>query len=440
MQNSGKRASTALFAFMIVVLLAGAVVPMFRNNLDNPAQQVQPTVAPTATFPAPPALSTITFDQLYLQPSGIFAVGQPTGWEPSAPVNEPDRAAITMVNNTSLSVIEATVDQPATPAADADELSARFDETYLSASWSRYGAWDETARRVEGDRLVLDFNLTLNRQQYIARQISWTDGDWIYSTRAVAPANANQMVVHLVNGLADSLVPFKQFAGTPFDWSAHYDSLSSHIIRYPSNWRVDDSASGGPTSIVGPNGEALRLEWTPGVSVASEADAEAWLTQRQPNVTVLSVAPAARGDVSGFSVAYSYRSADGDPLSGQAVLLNDTNGGLHAANLRFAAGNVDLNALAAPAEADAEATAEAPVIASGESTLAQVMSTFSLLPVTLDLASAEATPTPLPTAATTVEAEADVTEAAEADAVATDEVDAEDEAETEPTAEATDAS
>ena len=435
MQNSGRRASTALFAFMIVVLVAGAIVPIFTNGMNSTTQQTAPTAVPaTATFPAPPAIASITFDQLYFQPSGIFAVGQPAGWEPSTPVNEPDRAAITMVNNTTLSVIEATVDQPAVPVATADELSARFDETYLSASWSRYGAWDETARRVEGDRLTLDFNLTLNRQQYIARQISWTDGDWIYSTRAVAPANASEAVVHLVNGLADSLVPFKQFAGTPFDWSAHYDSVANQIIRYPASWTVEDTIAGGPTSIVGPNGEALRLEQSADTSIASEADAEAWVTQRQPSATILSVAPATRGDVAGFSVAYTYNTVDGDPMSGLAVLLNDSNGALQAANLRFAAGNVDLNALAAaPADADGEATAEAPATASGESVLAQVMSTFSTLPVTLNLVSSAVTPTPLPVATVAAPA-ADVTEAAE-EAVATEAA-----VEADMTAEATEAS
>jgi hypothetical protein len=434
MQNSAKRASTALFAFMIVVLVAGAIVPIFTRNMST-TQQPQPTTVPTATFPAPPALTGITFDQLYLQPSGIFAVGQPTGWTPSTPVNDAERAAITMVNNDALSVIEATVDQPATPVANADELSERFDQTYLSASWSRYGTWEETARRVEDNRLILDFNLTLNRQQYIARQISWTDGDWIYSTRAVAPANANQMVVHLVTGLADSLVPFKQFAGTPFNWTAYYDTIANHIIRYPAAWRVEDTAPGGPTSIVGTSGETLRLERASSASVTSEADAEAWLSQRQPNATVLSVTPVTRGDAEGFAVAYSTTSVDGDPLSGLAVLLNDANGALHSANLRFAASSLDLNALSAPAEAEAEATAEAPA-SSGESTLAQVMGTFSLMPETLDIVGAAATPTPLPTVAPTAE----VTEAAP-EAMATEAASATEAApETEATAEATEAS
>lgn len=417
MNNSSKRASTALFAFMIIVLVAGAIVPIFTSNMGITTPAVQPTVAPTATFPPPPAVTSVNFDSLYLQPSGVFAVGQPEGWEPSAPVNDAGRAAITMSNNAALSVIETTVEQPSAPVADADALSARFDETYLSTSWSRYGAWDETARRVDGDRLIIDFNLTLNRQQYIARQISWTDGEWIYSTRAVAPANANELVVHLVNGLAGSLVPFKQFAGTPFNWTAHYDDVANHIIRFPSTWGVVDNVAGGPTSIVGPTGEALRLERVSGATIASAGDAEAWVTQRQPNATILSTAEVERGEATGFSVAYSYNTVDGDARSGLAVLLTDNEGTVHAANLRFAAANVDLNSVEAPAaEADAEATAE-PVAppASAESTLAQVMRTFSMLPLSLNLAGPNVTPTPLPTATT---AEAAATEDANDDAEA----------------------
>lgn len=412
MNNSSKRASTALFAFMIIVLVAGAIVPIFTRGMNSANQSVQPTTVPTATFPAPPATSSVTFDTLYFQPSGIFAVAQPEGWEPSAPVNEAGRAAITMTNNTALSVLEATVEQPAVPVADVEALDARFDETYLSTSWSRYGAWDETARRTEDDRLILDFNLTLNRQQYIARQISWTDGEWIYSTRAVAPANANQLVVHLVNGMADSLIPFKQFAGTPFNWTAHYDDVANHIIRFPSTWSVVDNVAGGPTSIVGPNGEALRLEQVSGATIASAEDAEAWVMQRQPNATILTTAEVTRGEASGYSVAYSFSTVDGDAQSGLAVLLTDSDGTVHAANLRFAAADVDLNTLDAP-EADPEATAEPMVDTSADSTLALVMRTFSMLPVSLNLAGPQVTPTPLPTA-TTVEVAA--TEAAEMDA------------------------
>jgi hypothetical protein len=168
--------------------------------------------------------------------------------------------------------------------------------------------------------------------------------------------------------------------------------------------------------------------------VADEAAAEAFVTGRQPNATVLSVAPVERGDAAGFSVAYAYTTADGDPQSGLTVLLNADNG-LHVANLRFAGANVDLNALesADPApETTAEATAEAVAVASPDEVRAQVMNTFSLLPVTLNLAGANATPTPLPTTdaapeatddevaatETAEEAEAVETEAAETDAAA----------------------
>lgn len=444
--SASKRASTALFVFLIIVLVAGAIVPIFTNQLGAPAPAVQPTTVPTATFPAPPATTAISFDQLYLHPSGLFAIAQPTGWTPSAPISDSTRAAVTMTNNESLSVVEATVEPSDVAGLSIDDLSARFDDTYLSASWARYGAWEETARRTEGDRLLIDFNLTLNRQQYIARQISWTDGEWVYSTRAVTPANANQVVVYLVNGLADSLIPFKQFVGTPFEWTSHYDAAVNHVIRFPQGWGVVDTVAGGPTSIVGTSGDALRLERVAGGNVADEAAAEAFVSQRQPNATVLSVSPVERGTAAGFSVAYAYTTADGDPQSGLTVLLNADNG-LHVANLRFAGANVDLNALdsaeAAP-EATAEATAEVAPAASADEVRAQVMSTFSLLPVTLNLAGADATPTPLPTtdaAAEATEEDAAATESAEeAEAVETEAADEDAEAVATAEAEATEAS
>lgn len=426
MQNNAKRASIFLGVFMIFVLVAGAIIPIFTRGMTTTVPQIPPTAAPTATFPPPPAPESISFNQQYLHPSALFTIAQPEGWTVSEPISEPGRAAITMVNNDALSVIEASVEAPATPITTLEELDNRYDESFLDASWARYSNWEETARRVEDDKLVIDFNLTLNRQIYVARQKSWTDGDWIYSIRVVTPNNATQLLVHLLNELVSSVEALKQFAGTPFDWVATYDTVANHVIRHPNNWTVQDTAPGAPTSIVGPNGIALRIEARPDSAIASAADAEAWVRSVRPNARILSVEPVERGDAKGWSVAYADRTIDGDPQSGLAVLLNGPDGTLHTANLSFLASEVDLNKSSAPepvaaAEATPEATAEP---GQGEyAELAQVMNTFFLLPQ-INLISAETTPTPLPAAATedaTAETEEAASDAGETDASATEE-------------------
>ena len=420
--NNSKRASIILGGFMIFVLLMGAVVPMFRNQTAS-TSNAQPTPVPTATFPAPIAnLQTVAFDKLYLHPSGLFAVAQPTGWEPSGPVTEANRAAITMVNNDQLSIIEVSVERSEPPITSLDELDARFDSNYLEASWANYGDWSEAARRVENEKLLIDFNLSLNRQTYVARQLSWYDADgWIYNVRVVAPSNATDELVYILSGLVESVRPFKQFAGTPFEWTSFYDQLAHHVIRYPAAWSLTDSVFGGPTSITGTNGEALRLDTEGGTNVADEDAASAWLMAQRPSATVLSVQSVERSEASGFAVAYSFRTVDGEPYSGLAVLLNAADESLHSANLSFPGADIDLNAGGAPAEATPEATVDplAPVEPDADAIYAEMMSTFTILPA-LPLAQAAPTPTPLPAPVqeTTPEAEATeaATESAEADA------------------------
>ncbi len=422
MRENTRRASILLGAFMIFVLLMGAIVPLFQTNVNTPLP-VEPTVAPTPTFPAPPAdLQTIAFDRLYLHPTGLFAIGQPTGWEPSTPLTEPNRAAITMVNADALSVIEASVEQSNPPLFSLEQLDARFNDTYLATSWSRYGDWTETTRRVEDNQLVLDFALELNRQTYVARQVSWLEDGSIYTIRVVTPNNATDLLVYVLDNLVTTLQPFRQFADTPVNWSAYYDTVANHIIRYPQEWVVEDSAPGRPATIVAPDGTTLRLEALPNTTVSSDADAEAWALDAHPNATVLSVAPVQQGDASGSSVAYSFTTVDGEPQSGLAVLLNGADGTLHVADLRFNASSVDLNRALdeETAEATAEAT-EAPAVDTGENEalLAQVMQTFVILPP-LNLSTAEATPTPLPTVATQEATEAPTEEADETDVAADD--------------------
>lgn len=435
MSNSSRRASIILGGFMIFVLLMGAIVPLISQNTAPANATIAPTTAPTATFPPPVVAESLAFDQLYLHPTGLFAIAQPTGWTASDPVSEAGRAAITMSNNEAQSIIEASVEQPATPITNLDELSARYDETYLDASWARYSDWSETSRRTENDKLLIDFNLTLNRQTYIARQIAWTDGEWIYSTRVVMPSNAPQSLVAVLNQLVNSLKPYKVFAGEPFDWQIYIDNVNFHAIRHPQTWTVSDTAPGRPTSITAPDGTTLRVEARPG-AIANAADAQTWVESNRTGATVLSTAPLTRGDVSGFSVAYSFTTVDGDAWSGLAVILNGADDIAHIANLQFPGADVDLNALDATPEAgdgtSEEATAEpGTVAASNEQLLAMVMGSFVVVEP-IQLANAPATPTPLPSAAptaapeTTVEATEAATEDAAATSDATEEATAED--------------
>ncbi len=414
---------------MAFVMGMGVIAPFLRQEASQTTTTIDPTVVPTATVPvAMVDFSGISLKQVYLHPSGLFTVGQPTGWLPLTPISDAGRAGVTMFNQQTLSIIEISVEQPTAPVTTVDELDARNNKTYLNASWARYGTWTETSRKHDGEQLVIDFNLTLNSQQYVARQLTWTDGQWIYNVRVVTPYNATQMLVYLVGELAKAITPLKQFYGTPIEWTSHYDTVSHAIIRYPAGWTVADTAPGSPTSITSADGTELRVETQANVTIADDTAASQWVDGFQSGATILSVEPVTHGDASGFSVAYSFTTVDGDPRSGVALLLNGPGSTLYAANLRFNGGSIDLNALRKTAQAsaatpEAAATAEATQAAvSADAQLAEVVDTFWILPA-LDMAPnpSATTPTPVPAAPEIVLPTFEATSAAtvEATAIAT---------------------
>jgi hypothetical protein len=381
---------------------------------------------------------TVSFAEYYLHPSGMYALPQPTGFAISEPASQRGLAQVNMVNNAQLAVIDAFIEDASLPPGTTltvDDLSGRFTPDVLAASWSRFQRYTETARRVEGDYLLIDFEVTLNRQIFIARQKVRTDGDWIYVVRVLTPANAADYLRFLVDRMAESFVPFKQFAGMPFEWRSLYNPDSGVIIRYPDTWTITDNAINRSTSIDGSANEALRVELRPGAAVTDAAAAQAVILAERPNATLLTTEPVTRGELSGFAVSYAYTNADGDPFSGYAVLLNTAAGDLNLANLRFPGDAIDLTAIRAAdvlaqrqaaltvaipvgeATQAAEATAESVdpererlIAAYGDYVL--ILHSFSPLPpLNLSTASLPPTPTPIPTAASTQAVEA--TEAAE---------------------------
>ncbi|MDZ4769515.1 MAG: hypothetical protein SGJ24_10325 [Chloroflexota bacterium] len=398
--NSARRASIILGVFMVIVLLAGSIIPIFTGNQQPQVEQpqVNPTEAPIPTFPAPPTdLTAVTFDQVYLHPTGIFSIGQPIGWTASEPNKGATIAQVNLINNDSQTVVDTYVEDAG--AIQPAELDAHFSREAIGASWARFNQWSETNREFneETGRLVIDFNVTSNRQQFVARQQAWTDGRWVYVVRVLTPANATQFLLYLLEGFSNSLQAYTGFEGSPLDWTAHYDSVYNHIIRYPGTWTLTDSAPGAPASITSADGVQLRVQGVADTQAADEAAARAYVESLRPGITVASVMPIDRAGTNGFAVGYTYSTIDGEGQSGYVNLLNGADGALHVADLRFPAPNVDLNALMTiagqpVAEAtpemtpDAEATPEAPTMQLADESLlgayaglSQVLGTFQVI-------------------------------------------------------------
>lgn len=356
---------TLIFGISMALILA--LTTLLSAVTPNQPRAAAPEPTPAATFPPPPAVESIAFARRTLHPAGLYTLAVPDGWEIREAVNTNQGLRTVLENEALQSVIQVDVDRPPASteggALTLDILDARFNQAWLGSSWLEYRNWEESERRRSADdRLIIDFTLQHGGQTFVARQQSWTDGEWIYSVRVVTPQNATAALLHLLEGTADSLRPLKELADTPFFWNAWFDGERAHFIRYPDTWRRSDSAPGRPTSISG--GEAsLRLESLDG-PVADEAAAAGRVLARHAGAEVLSVSALERETGPAHAVAWSGRDVDGDRHSGLDVLLNDDDGQLHVASLRFP-GLSDLNS-----EEGAAAEPE----------LAQIMRSFRLLP------------------------------------------------------------
>ncbi len=406
MQNNSRRISLILGGFMAVVLIAGSILPLFGNTSSSTTQTVDPTAVPSATFPPPVTdFSGISFDQLYLHPSGLYTIAQPTGWTILNPVTQSDVAQVGMNNGENLSVIDAYIQKPLTPVADAQAISDTLTRDVLAQTWTRYNRWEETNRRIEDNRLLIDFSIVFNRQDYVARQVSWADNEYIYSVRVVVPSNGIDLLRFLLDTLPATLKPVPGMDSAPFSWQAYYDPFANHILRHPQTWLSQDVAPGRTASIIGAQGETLRVEYSDLSGALDETAASSYVTSVVPNATILSVAPITRGDASGFSVAYAATNVDGEPFSGDALLLSAGDGKLHTANLRFPGSQIDLNALpaapeVAPEVTPSEATPEAAVTDPNAiyRDYATIMETFNVIaPIPLSADNLPPTLTPLPT-------------------------------------------
>jgi len=366
------RISLYLGIFLAFIMAASLALPLISNNQLQNQSAVQPTETPAPTVPAPiEDLSSIQFNEIYLHPSGLFTVAIPSGWAPVTEVNTTGEAQVTMRNPDALSIVEARVLRPVSGVdlSSAEGLNAVFNDNWLNSSWREYSTWDETARTVEDDELVIDFNLSRNTQDYIARQVAYTDGTWIYVVRAVTPSNASRVLLHLLENERESFQVVDRYLGAPIEWNILFDNEDKTVLRYPGTWQVTDSAPDAPVSIEG-NGAQLRVETLSDVTIDSADAAAEYVQGSRPGITVLSTVELDNYGTPAYRVAYTLTTPDGTTESGLVTLLN-VDGTVHSADVRLAdVGDTDLNAV------DADGVETDPLVAN----TIRMTETFSLLP------------------------------------------------------------
>lgn len=363
-----QRVTVFLGIFLSLSMVLGLITPFLTNNSQH--QQLQPTDVPVPTQPAPPDTANIHFDDTYLEPSGIFTAAIPSGYTVSREFNSTGESQVTMENPESLSILELRVIRPTagTNLESASGLGEFFTREWLTPTWNRYSSWNEDARRVEEDKLIMDYSLKLGQQDYVARQIAFTDGTWIYSVRSIYPSNATEAMQYVLTNEVQSLQTIPRFVGAPLEWDGYYDHSDHHLIRVPDGWLVEDSADGAPASLMSDNAR-LRLE-TNATTIDSADAARTYVASLRSNAQVLSVEPVEQFDYSGFRVAYTVQTLDGESQSGLVLILNGTEQA-HIANILLTdVADTDLNNVDLTAETTSQSIKDARA----------ALDTFSIFP------------------------------------------------------------
>lgn len=358
-----------LLSFSMVISL---ILPLLSQSLPA-AEVASATDTPAPTVPAPPDTSTIQFEEQYLHSSGLFTAAVPTGWSVSpTSFSTEGEAQLTLQNPSALSVLEVRVLEPAegVDLSDVNSLGTQFTDEWLRSSWRQYDSntYDEDTRNVEDDQLIIDFSLSRSGQNYVARQIAYTDGTWIYAVRLVMPSNASETMRYVLENEVASIEPVERFKGEPLAWNAYFDNANKHVIRFPSTWAISDSADGVPASISGDSVQ-MRIETTTGID-SSDA-ASGYVAGLRTGVEVQSVEEVEQYGLNGYRVAYLVPTLDGPTQSGVALILNDESGVAHVANaLLLDSQDADLNTVDLESEETAQSIKD----------VREALDTFSLLP------------------------------------------------------------
>lgn len=335
--------------FMAFLMISSLILPSLSRNAKNQQAVQEQTPAPTntavpPTFPAPLTdFNAITFDTNYLHPSGLFYVDVPSGWSVSNNVNNTRQAQVSFNNAEAVSVIEMYVERPSTPVTTPEEVSGLYTSGVLAGSWNRYDSWREAGeRRYVDNRVVIDFVLSRQGQDYFAQHTAWTDGNLVYVVRVVTPSNARDLMFWLSETMPTKFHVYDQYITTPLGWTGNYNQTTSTFMRYPNTWRILDGGGDKPLTVGLDENTAITITTQEG-QVADEAAARELVSGVRRNVEIVSVKDVTRGDVSGFSVAYKYFTPDGEERNGLAILLNGADGKLHTAIGQVNGGGVDLN-------------------------------------------------------------------------------------------------
>ena len=354
---------TVIMLVTAIYGLSGSATTILSTPTDNPLTATVPAVV----FPTvPPGGMTLTAATTYFHPSGVISLPYLLGWdlpqdggeevtEPPTPAagTTPDanastitRVGTTFINSAALSVIHVFAEKdPARKVAAVADLDGYYTKANLDGAWVNFkGGYKELNRGVQGDLYILNFELYLDSSTYLARIVSRLNGDWLMVARLVVPNNNAQLLDQLQAAVFPKFQLWPQALTSPLKWRALADPVSGYVVKFPSEWHLEDGAPGYPytvTASLGTDTVTLTTHGEASKGISGEADVRAYAKTTWPSSTVQSVKAITVGQTAGFAVSYTNPDSDGNQHSAVANLLN-ANGMLYVINFQSLTRKTDL--------------------------------------------------------------------------------------------------
>ncbi len=344
------------------IFIIQAVVPNANNDDSSTISSTSPssvgiTPEPTSLIAPTPESGTpqITVLDPHINSTGLFQFFQPgDDWYLERDDYNTDyrRASSVYISPSRLSVIHAFLEigtNYTTLQAVSDEL---FTEVYFNTEWGQYKSWRYTNREVANGLITIEFALEDDRNEllkYISRQISWLEGNWLYTIRIVVPNNNPVLLDRLFELTSPTMIGYQNIAIFPLlGWTEFSDPSQRMMIKLQEVWTQIGGSTGRPITYAGATlteGYEVTIQRVPGQPLQSLEAAQAWLTTFREGISIIEGRPTAQTFAQGYWFSYTYNTIEGDPVSAAASLLNDTDGNLYFAELR--APERDVNFLAA---------------------------------------------------------------------------------------------
>ncbi len=340
----------AIGIVIIVTFVLSLIAPGSNRNKNSSPDDPFITLFPTSTIvPTPEPDPQVVGGTPYIHRSGLFRVFRPSGqdWTLSenASVNASAVASVVIQNPRRLVVVHNYI-RPNVEYETPQALSENFlTPQHFAGAWQDYDHWEETARTIQDDKVIVDFQLNQANITYTARVAYWVQNGWLFVVRVVIPANNPLLLDRLFTQVVAGFVVFDELMALPADWTAQVDQQFGYILRHPNDWQHVAGDVGRPvTFTVQTDTGLLRVRtWAePDQPLADEDAARAWLAENRDNAEVLSVQETQRGEGAGFALAYTFTNTTGDPQSGLLLLLNDAAGTLFVADLQIPTAELDL--------------------------------------------------------------------------------------------------